>query len=237
MSGDGKQYWKLLVSVAALGLASLACAGVFQGVQEFDCEASGGHWRYNIQFNDEYCENAGPEYIQKYFSTSTPIASSTLATSPTQSVNPIEETPNGAIGPQTINETDAPALGTCYSESSAYEWIYEDFRQNSGTGGVSCDARFIFTNNSNEVLNLIVFTDWDNNAMHESGWKVFMVKPGGSWEYKVSLTRYTDGSVTFSKVAKFLVLPNLPECGKFLAEGNESFWDLQAVSVDDLVCQ
>ena len=49
MSGDGKQFWKLLVGLAVLGLASLACAAVLQ-VQKFDCEASGGHWRHNSPF-------------------------------------------------------------------------------------------------------------------------------------------------------------------------------------------
>jgi hypothetical protein len=87
MSGDGRQYWKLLAGVAALWLASLACAAV-QQVQKFDCEASGGHWKHDSPYNYYYCENAGPEYIQKYSPTSTPIASPIPETSPTQETSP-----------------------------------------------------------------------------------------------------------------------------------------------------
>ena len=127
MSGDGKQYWKLLVSVAALGLASLACAGVFQGVQEFDCEASGGHWRYNIQFNDEYCENAGPEYIQKYSPTSTPIAPPILETLPTQetSASNTQETSTTATTPPIIEpsplDPDSPNIAGLWHGTA--QWL------------------------------------------------------------------------------------------------------------------
>ena len=208
MLSSRTRHIKLPIMLAVLLLSTLACVG-FEKTHCYWWE--GGEWvNSNTPYTDGCCKtitNDCSEYQLSPWDTPSP--------------------------------TDAPAAepGICYSESSAYEWTYQDTRQNSGTGGLACDARLVFRNNSSELLNLIVFTDWDNNAMHESGWKVFMVESGDSWDYKVSLTQYTDGSVTFSKVTKFQVIRDLPECRLFLTEGNETFWDLQAVSVDELVCQ
>jgi hypothetical protein len=121
MSEDGKQYWKLLAGVAALGLASLACAGVFQGAQEFDCEASGGHWRYNSHFNDYYCENAGPDYMQKYSPTATPIASPVLETSPS---NTQETSPTGITPPiiePSPTDPDSPTIAGLWHGTA--QWL------------------------------------------------------------------------------------------------------------------
>ncbi len=103
MLEDEKHYWKLLTGVAVLGLASLACRSVYQPyyqfIQEIDCEASGGQWKEDI-YDDVslgyYCENAGTEYNQKYFPTSTPIASPTPEPSPsnTQETSPTGTTPS-----------------------------------------------------------------------------------------------------------------------------------------------
>lgn len=115
MCGKKKQYRIVLMSlgIAAFGLVSLACKGVFQPyyqfIQKIDCEASGGQWKedqYNDVFLGYYCENAGLKYNQKYFPTATPIESPLLE--PSTSQEPTSSTTQGT----SPTATPPPVIGS-----------------------------------------------------------------------------------------------------------------------------
>jgi hypothetical protein len=152
----------------------------------------------------------------------------------TQNADTTGESSDSAISPPPSTENDFNS--ECLASGGAYTWTYEDFRQDSGTGGVTCNARFVFKNLGNKPLSLIVYAAWDNNAMQFMGWKTYLLKPGGVWEEKVSRTNYTDGTVTYSKVERILVVNVSPECAYVTSNENQSIWDLHSQSIDEITC-
>ena len=71
-----------------------------------------------VPFNYYYCENAGPEYIQKYFPTSTPIAS------PTQEASPKQETyPTPQAEPSSTDDNSQYIIGRW---SGVAQWLCDD---------------------------------------------------------------------------------------------------------------
>ena len=219
MSGDGNLFWKLLAGVAALGLASLACAGVFQGAQEFDCEASGGHWRYNSHFNDYYCENAGPEYIQKYSPTATPIASSTLDTSPTQETSP-----------STDNKTcDATRFLQVAGEITAQE--------TNQYGTRICEYTLTVSNTDEDTGIWVSFYQHDKDGYahtEKSHWMGnILIKPGedGSWPASIYIYNDKDADGPIMSIPeKIAGVSNIPECAEEKQDLN--FFELIAVPIE-----
>jgi hypothetical protein len=221
MSGNGKQYWKLLAGIAALGLASLACV-VVQQVQKFDCEASGGQWKedsygeYNLGY---YCENAGPEYIQKYFPTATPIASSTLDTSATQETSP-----------STDNKTcDA----TRYLQVSSEITLQET----NQFGTRACEYRLNIRNTDpDSAIRFYVYQhDQDGYANTEkSHWMGnVLVEPGEEGEWTGSIYIYTDEDANgpvMSIPEKLAGVFDAPECTE--AKQDESFFEQVFIPLD-----
>ena len=217
MSGNGKQYWKLLAGLAALWLASLACAAVLQ-VQKFDCEASGGHWRYNSHFNDYYCENAGPEYLQKYFPTSTPIASSTPDTSTAQVTSPsnsktCDATPSLQVTSEiTVQETNQYGTRICeytLTISNADEntgiWVY--FYQHDKDG-------YAHTEKSHWMGNILI-------------------EPGGDGSWPASIYIYDDKDAdgpVISIPERIAGVYNIPECAEEKQDSN--YFELISIPID-----
>jgi len=132
-------------------------------------------------------------------------------------------------------DTD-PAAG-CTIPSDRYTWSYEDFELASGNGGTTCNARFVFQNETDEAGYLIVFTTWDNDAMESAKWSTFRVETGDDWEYRVSLVLYKNGDVTFSQVEKILFIRSNTECANLLSNKNEAIWADRAVPIDPLPCE
>lgn len=203
-------------------LVQLACrADTFiSAMDKFNCEARGGTWRQQVRSDGElaeWCER------QPTPQTGTGDANQT-ATVPTQEGS----TPPVSIEP--IQEVE------CYAPKDTFAWSYQDFQKSSGTGGVTCNARFVLSNASNEKVYLIVYTAWDNNTMKDSGWDTHQVQAGGEWGMKVSRTDYTDGVITYSKVGRILVIRDAPECAGILSEESQSTWEAQALDIDEFTC-
>jgi hypothetical protein len=150
------------------------------------------------------------------------------------------EGPEGAMCEKMQNQplasTPATAENECMASKEAYAWSYEGYRKSSGTGGILCNAGFVFMNNSNEPLYLISYEGWDNNAIQQSGWQKYQVQTHGTLELKVSKTFYFDGVVTFSRLERFLVIRDVPACANLLFDENRSVWDAQAVNIDEIPC-
>ncbi len=212
----------LFPALALVVLVQLACETVTlgSGIGRVDCEAKGGTWRQEVRSNgevEEWCELPPTRRIGTGDANDATSVPSQEGTTP----------PSAA---------EASAEGKCVTPRDAYAWSYEDFRQSSGTGGVACNARFIFRNTSNEPLYLIVYTAWDNNAMQDKGWETYHLQPGGEWEERVNRTNYTDGVVTYSKVDRILVIRDAPECAGILSDESQSTWEAQASYIDEFTC-
>ena len=153
---------------------------------------------------------------------------------PPQAVTPTAGAivPSPGATPLSTVETEAD----CVVPADSYTWSYLDSEQTSGTGGLACSARFVFTNSGSDPLNLIVYSAWDNNQMQFSGWKTYLVKPGATWEEQVSRTIYKDGDVTFSVVNRLLAIRDRPACRKLLSGDNEALWEQKALTIDEFTC-
>lgn len=125
----------------------------------------------------------------------------------------------------------------CYVPLNGYNWSLEDHKSSSGTGGLACNARFLFTNTSSQPELLIVYTSWDNNAMKSSGWESHPVPAGGTWEKRVNRTLYKDGAYTFDRIEKLLVILDTPECTAQIPSQNLSEeWEAKAEILDEIPC-
>ena len=212
MSADRTRTWILLAGLAVLGLVSLACNLPFL-VDRFDCEDGGGTWMFDRDLDYYYCQY--PEDL--------PLVSSTPGT---QTALPTETAPQPSQQP----------LNACLISAGQSSWQYEDVRQDSGTGGTTCNARLVIKNRSDKTISLIAYTAWDNNAMQFNGWKKFLIQPGSQWEERVSLVNYIDGTITYSKVEKILLVENSAACAYLLPDGNESLWESQSQVIEPIPC-
>jgi len=212
-------YGKLLAGVAALGLASLACAAV-QQVQKSDCEASGGHWRHDSRYNYYYCENAGPEYIQKYSPTATPIASPVPETSPTQ-----------ATSPSNSKTCDATQYLQVAVEITAQE--------TNQFGTRLCE--YTLTISTDEDAGIWVYFyqhDRDGYAHTEkSRWMGnILVEPGGNGNWPGYIYIYNDKDAdgpVMSIPERVAGISNIPECAE--EKQDQDYFELISVPVE-MVC-
>lgn len=103
---------------------------------------------------------------------------------------------------------------SCIVPEDSYSWSYEDYNSSSGTGGVTCRARFLFKNTSDKPVRLYLYTSWDNNTMNFTGWDQYSVQPESEWEKPVNHTIYSTagGGVTFDRVNRMVVLWDSEEC-------------------------
>ena len=156
-----------------------------------------------------------------------------------QSVNnsgELEEWCDTTVKP-TATIKDPETTEECIASKTNYHWSYEDLKSSNGTGGLSCNARLLFTNEGNDPLLLMYYKSWDNNAMKFEGWKSYSLAPGGTHEKRVSRTVYTDGVITFDRVDRMLVLRDLPGCVKdYPSSSQASEWADAAENVDELPC-
>ena len=155
---------------------------------------------------------------------------------------PVDMIGTEIFGESTITpETTAAEAGSqevnCAPGYDAFEWSYEGFQQSSGTGGVACNASFVFRNTSDRPFYLLMFTEFDNNAMQLSRWEKHLMQPGDEWVERVNRTNYTDGTITFSRVSRYTVIWDVPECAPLLSEGNEDTWDMRARNVEEITCR
>lgn len=138
---------------------------------------------------------------------------------------------------QPPTDTQDNEAGDCFAAPNTYNWSYEDLLSSKGTGGVTCNARFLFKNKSAEPLNLIVYTAWDNNKLNDSGWDSHQVPAGGAWEKRVNRTVYFNGVVTFDRVERLLVIRVGPECAKIVPSMSQmAAWEAQAEILSEMPC-
>jgi hypothetical protein len=146
------------------------------------------------------------------------------------------EMPSAQTGQQPA-ATQSGEAGSCFAPQNTFNWSYEDLRSSSGTGGVTCNARFLFKNKSAESLTLIIYTSWDNNKMHASSWDSHQVPAGDEWEKGVSRTIYNSGVITFDRVERLLVVRNVPECVNIVPSMSQAAtWEAQAEYLDEIPC-
>jgi hypothetical protein len=141
--------------------------------------------------------------------------------------------------PPPVPTPDRSDISGCMVYEPAWSWEHENFRSSSGTGGVTCNAKFIFKNNSTEPVILVLKTAWDNNAMKAEGWYTYSVQPVSSWETQVSRTFYTDGVTTFDHVLRLLVIEDSPACNRYVLSDDQAtqvMWEEKAIFVDLIPC-
>jgi len=134
---------------------------------------------------------------------------------------------------------DVNTITGCMVSELDYSWAHENFRSSSGTGGVTCNAKFIFRNNSNEPVIAVMKTAWDNNAMNDEGWHTYSVPAGGEWETPVSRTFYNDGVTTFDHVLRLLVIRDIPACRRYVLTDDptaQALWEEKAIFIDLIPC-
>jgi hypothetical protein len=217
MSGDGNLFWKLLAGVAALGLAILACA-VVPTVQKLDCEASGGHWKHDSHLNYDYCENAGPEYIQKYSPTTTLIAS------------PISETP----ATQEASLSNSKTCGATQSLQVASEITVQETNQ---YGTRICEYTLTISNTDEDTGIWVYFYQHDKDGYahtEKSHWMGnILIGPGedGSWPASIYIydDKDADGPV-MSIPERIAGVSNIPECAEEKQDAN--FFELISVPIE-----
>lgn len=143
----------------------------------------------------------------------------------------------GTQTPTTPVPLATPGADDCRVPASTYTLAYTGFEQTSGSGGVSCSADFVFTNLSAAPVNLILYTSWDNDAMQFAGWRTYLVPAGQPHTEQVSRTDYTDGTATYARVERLLVIRAAPECADYLLDSNQDYWEAQAGAITFFGCQ
>jgi hypothetical protein len=151
---------------------------------------------------------------------------------------PVEEdapVPAGETPVPTTTQDDT-GRGECIAPSNSFTWSYEGLQSSSGTGGVTCSARFVFTNTGSEPLLLVLYMAFDNNKLKNERWGTYSLQPGESQEERVSRTNYTDGVVTFSRVDSILVVRDIPECSGLLTDDSQAVWKAQSIPIEEISC-
>ena len=222
MSGEKRPFWKILAGIATVGLASLACKSVYQPyyqfIQQIDCEASGGHWKHDRVLNDDYCENAGPEYTQKYFPTSTPIASSTLDIPTTQVTSPSNSKSCDAT--QSLQVTSEITM----QETNQY-------------GTRICEYTLTISNTDEDTGIWVYFYQHDKDGYahtEKSHWMGnILIEPGkdGSWPASIYIydDKDADGPV-MSIPERIAGVFNIPECAEEKQDSN--FFELISIPIE-----
>jgi len=225
MNNVRRRYWILVFILVVL--AQIACGTVTSAIGRFECDVKGGTWRQEVRSDgevEEWCE-------------STPTQASATQAVTTQEIKTEKPTPT-----KKSNDNSQPPVVDgmevlCMPPEDDYSWSYEDFKTSSGTGGTTCNARFVFKSLSNEPLVLIVHTAMDNNEVQESGWNTYNLPAKGEWEEKVNQTNYKDGVVTYFKVDRLLVTRDAAECMFIIFNDNQAIWDQKAYYVDEFTCK
>ena len=147
----------------------------------------------------------------------------------------VEEWCDTTVKP-TEGNTEPQTTGDCLVPHTGYEWSYENKQSSSGTGGTTCNGVFVFHNSGEDVV-LILYENWDNNAMHSEGWHDYHVAAGETFEKRVSRTLYSDGVYTFDRVEQYVVLRDLPGCfGGVPDPTTAAEWAEAAEIIDELPC-
>jgi hypothetical protein len=148
----------------------------------------------------------------------------------------LEEWCDTTIKPTATNAEPATTTD-CTAKKTSYHWSYEELKSSKGTGGVTCNARMVFSNKGSEPLFLLLYESWDNNAMKSEGWKSYSLPVGSTHEKRVNRTIYTDGAITFDRVDKLLVLRDLPGCVKDIPSISQaSGWADAAEDIYEIPC-
>jgi len=220
---------RILGPLVVLGLmlgVQLACLSPDQedNTEKAMCLRGGGRWHADVldPVYGGWCE----------WLTSVPPTADVARPAPETAAAPTET----AI-PPTDAVTTAGDAAACVLPRETVVWAYVDFERASGTGGVSCNATFVFDNLSTEPIYLVVRQASDNGAMQDDRWRKVSLGPGVDWEAQVSRTDYTNGDVTYSQVIGLLVLRDTPECAPLLRADDAAVWAAAAVALEALSCE
>ena len=186
-----------------------------QEQEEIECAAMGGIWDASREFGQR-CRGL-PNQQSATKDANTP------ASAPTQPV-------------ATPTSSNVVTGGDCIAPKDAYTWSYEDFRKSSGSGGVACNARFVFKNEVNESLYLIIHTAFNNNKLQGNKWETHPVRPGGEWELRVNRAIYKDGVITYTNLDRMLVVWDNSACKRLHTNQHQSTWEAMAAAVEDITC-
>lgn len=205
-------------------LAQLACLlpGQEDKNMKSDCLRNGGVWHVDLldAAYGGWCEH--PTSVTQTAQAASPVPATVAA--PTDTIEPPTATPPA--------ETAA-----CVFPSASVVWAYVDFERSSGTGGVACNATFVFDNLSAEPIYLVVRQASDNGAMQDDRWRTVSLGPGVDWETQVNRTDYANGDVTYSQVISLLVVRDAPECAPLLRADDAAAWEAAAAGVEALSCE
>jgi hypothetical protein len=141
-------------------------------------------------------------------------------------------------GPTPDKTNPSEVASFCVLPEERYSWTYDQCESESGSGGVACNADFVFHNEHVDPVYLIVHTAWDNNAMKSDKWASYLVQPGEEWISHVSRSVYKNGDVTYQTVDRLLVVRDLNDCRFLLAEEEgRPIWEANAVMIEELACR
>lgn len=115
-------------------------------------------------------------------------------------------------------------------------WKHVSDGQSSGTGGLTCNGRFIVKNDYQEPLFAKFYSVFDNHAMLIKTWKNMPLAPGEEGEERVSQTNYKDGVVTYTHVEKLFVFYDVPKCDWLKLDENQWIWEEKAQVIAPFTC-
>lgn len=107
---------------------------------------------------------------------------------------PGQSTAQVTIAVPTINPME------CLSSPDDVRFWYEAVNSSSGTGGTTCNAKLTFQNVSSQPVIVFLYTLFDNGKMKESKWTGHSLASGETGSVPVSVTLYSDGTTTYTKI-------------------------------------
>jgi hypothetical protein len=219
MSGVIKKVWKLPFCIIFSSLISMSCL-VTQQVQRFDCEASGGTWKYDEYFHEYNCINTGPEYIQKYFPQ-------------------LIENETNTTGETTIEDDSSLSGSSCDASQSLQISTGITKQEINQYGTHLCEYQLTVTNTGKDIGVWVSFYQHDIDGYahtEKSRWiGNILVEPGGNTNWAANVYLYDDADADgplMSVPEKISAVINTPECAE--ERINSEYLDQIAIPVDIL---
>ena len=192
---------RLILSATVLLLSQLACASI----DETMCIISGG------------------KYIPVYRDPDTALIEQDAYCDRSQTTNERDE--QGTVrepDSSTLGDVDIP-LVECLVPDQDENWDYENL---TGEEGKFCNAEFVYRNNSDQTISIIVQESWDSNAQSGSEWNSILLDSGQEWTKRSSYAWRPDDPQgdTFNYVSKLMVVYYNAGCS-WLTYDQEPLWE------------
>ena len=114
-------------------------------------------------------------------------------------------------------------LQECLVPDQAENWKYDVL---SSEAGKYCNAKFLYTNTSDQAVSLIFEEFWDSNAQEGKQWRSVPLEPGEEWVKNSSYTWRPEDPQgdTYNYITRLMVANSSSEC-RWLISGQETLWE------------